>query len=75
MATGLGKTYLAAFDLLHVLQQPAFKEGRVLFVVHRHEILQQAASTFRRLFSGARFGFFIGDKEELSAPFIFASVQ
>jgi len=37
-ATGIGKTYLAAFD--------SAKYKRVLFVAHREEILKQAADSF-----------------------------
>lgn len=43
LATGLGKTWLAAFD---VKQMGA---RRVLFVAHREEILNQAAATFTRI--------------------------
>jgi hypothetical protein len=43
LATGLGKTWLSAFDS----QRPEFK--RVLFVAHREEILGQALKTFRRI--------------------------
>lgn len=38
-ATGVGKTYLAAFD--------SKKYDRVLFVAHREEILKQAAESFK----------------------------
>lgn len=43
MATGLGKTRLAAFDSA----DPAFR--RILIVAHRQEILNQAVATFRRI--------------------------
>ena len=43
LATGLGKTWLAAFDA----QQMGSR--RVLFVAHREEILNQAAETFLRI--------------------------
>ncbi len=43
LATGLGKTWLAAFDALQ------FKARRVLFVAHREEILMQAEETFTRI--------------------------
>ncbi|MFP3422098.1 DEAD/DEAH box helicase family protein, partial [Bacillus sp. SIMBA_161] len=41
LATGLGKTYLAAFF--------AKKFKRVLFVAHRQEILQQAKESFQKV--------------------------
>ena len=40
-ATGVGKTYLAAFD--------SAKYKRVLFVAHREEILKQASESFRNV--------------------------
>src|SRR5260370_23763531 len=43
MATGLGKTWLAAFDTA----RPQFR--RVLFVAHREEILRQSLGVFRRV--------------------------
>lgn len=74
MATGLGKTWLSAFDV----QNFAVETGRrpqVLFLAHRAEILRQAAGTYRRLFDNARFGWFAGNKDTLDAEFVFASVQ
>ena len=41
LATGLGKTWLSAFD--------SEKLRRVLFIAHREEILDQALATFRRI--------------------------
>jgi superfamily II DNA or RNA helicase/diadenosine tetraphosphate (Ap4A) HIT family hydrolase len=69
LATGLGKTWLAAFDS----DRPEFR--RVLFVAHREEILTQAISTFRRIQPNARIGRLAGAKREIDADFIFASVQ
>ena len=43
MATGLGKTWLAAFDTA----RPQFR--RVLFVAHREEILRQSLEVFRKV--------------------------
>lgn len=48
MATGLGKTWLAAFDLGSVLRENG-RFPRTLFVAHRVEILEQAAATFGRM--------------------------
>jgi superfamily II DNA or RNA helicase len=50
LATGLGKTWLAAFDSNH----DEFR--RVLFVAHREEILAQAIQTFRRIRPRGRLG-------------------
>ena len=58
LATGLGKTWLSAFDT----NRPEFR--RVLFVAHREEILNQAHDTFRRIRPGANLGHYTGDKKE-----------
>ncbi|MGV8989725.1 MAG: DEAD/DEAH box helicase family protein [Cypionkella sp.] len=67
LATGLGKTWLAAFD-----SQPF---ARVLFVAHREEILTQAMSSFRRIRPEARFGRYDGSEKTDDAELIFASIQ
>ena len=72
MATGLGKTWLAAFD---VQQFGRGRTPRVLFVAHRAEILTQAANTFRRLFPDAKTAWFVGDQSDLDGDFVFASIQ
>ena len=50
LATGLGKTWLSAFDS----DRPEFR--RVLFVAHREEILNQAIDNFRRVRPNASIG-------------------
>lgn len=72
MATGLGKTWLAAFD---VRQFSPHKMPRVLFVAHRVEILNQAANTFRTLYPDASFSWFAGTQGLLDGDFVFASIQ
>ncbi len=67
LATGLGKTWLAAFD-----SEP-FK--RVLFVAHRDEILRQAMHTFRSIRPKDRFGLYTGAEKHRGANVLFASVQ
>ncbi|MCY3924498.1 MAG: DEAD/DEAH box helicase family protein [bacterium] len=69
MATGLGKTWLAAFDSA----RPMFR--RVLFVAHRAEILRQSRDVFRRVRPGADLGLFMGDERAPDAEVVFASVQ
>lgn len=48
LATGLGKTWLAAFDYVQLAEQLG-RLPRLLFVAHRAELLQQASRTYRRL--------------------------
>lgn len=69
MATGLGKTWLAAFDS----GRPEFP--RVLFVAHREEILTQARDVFRAVRSNARLGFFTATEKAIDADVVFATVQ
>jgi len=69
LATGLGKTWLAAFD---VKQMGA---RRVLFVAHREEILNQAAATFSRIKPSARVGFYRGQQRDTQVDILCASVQ
>lgn len=65
-ATGIGKTYLAAFD--------SAKYERVLFVAHREEILKQAAVSFKNVRNSEDYGFFDGKEKDTDKSVIFASV-
>ena len=69
LATGLGKTWLAAFDS----DSPHFR--RVLFVAHREEILNQAIQSFRRIRPDASIGRLAGEQRDIDAELVFASVQ
>ena len=69
LATGLGKTWLAAFDTRRA------GAGKVLFIAHREEILQQAMRTFRRIRPGAHLGLFTGAEKDGDAEVVFASIQ
>lgn len=71
-ATGLGKTYLAAFDSLAAV--PRDSGGRVLFVAHRREILEQACRTFEAVRRDGTCGLVHQDARELGARHVFASV-
>ena len=65
-ATGVGKTYLAAFD--------SEKYKRVLFVAHKEEILKQAANSFQNVRKSDDYGFFDGNEKCKDKSVIFASV-
>ena len=65
-ATGIGKTYLAAFDSMPF--------HRVLFIAHRHEILRQAASSFHDIRGKDSIGFFEADQKDTDTDLLFASV-
>ena len=67
-ATGSGKTYLAAFDARN------FSPNRLLYIVHRDTILNDALNTFKKVFGYEHtYGFYTGRKQDLDADFIFAS--
>lgn len=66
-ATGVGKTYLAAFD--------SAKYKHVLFVAHREEILKQAAISFRNVRKSDDYGFFNQKQKDTDKAVIFASVS
>ncbi|KHD37130.1 DNA helicase [Clostridium acetobutylicum] len=66
-ATGIGKTYLAAFD------SRSFK--KVLFVAHRQEILEQAETAFKSVREDIATGFFSGGDKSTDCDIVFATVQ
>jgi HKD family nuclease len=66
-ATGLGKTYLAAFD--------SRSFPRVLFVAHREELLRQARDAFESVRPGDSTGMVVGGTTELDRDLVFATVQ
>ena len=70
-ATGTGKTYLGAFDVLQV------KPKRMLFVVHREQILNSAMASFQKVIGGAAsdYGVLSGNKKETEAKYLFATIQ
>ncbi len=65
-ATGVGKTYLAAFD--------SVKYQKVLFVAHREEILKQAAISFQNVRNSTDYGFFDRNHKDTDKSVVFASV-
>ncbi|WP_243124576.1 DEAD/DEAH box helicase family protein [Clostridium sp. AWRP] len=66
-ATGIGKTYLAAFD--------SKDYNRILFVAHREEIINQAAVSFKNVRPDKSIGFFYSNNKDNTSDFIFATVQ
>jgi len=66
-ATGIGKTYLAAFDSIGF--------HKVLFVAHREEILNQAKTSFENIRPNIKTGLFSGKNKEINKDVLFATVQ
>jgi superfamily II DNA or RNA helicase/HKD family nuclease len=73
LATGLGKTWLSAFDSCGPEARAEFR--RILFVAHREEILIQARTTFRRIRPSAVLGHYTGTDKMPEADVLFASIQ
>ena len=74
VATGLGKTWLAAFDALahgKALGRPP----RVLVIAHRAEILAQAEATMRQALAPASVSYVAGSSCDLSGQLVIASIQ
>ncbi len=72
MATGIGKTYMAAFDVLR------FKPKKLLFIVHREEILKKSLKSFHDVIGGDinhDYGLFNKDNKNIHKKYLFASVQ
>lgn len=70
-ATGTGKTYMSAFDVLE------FAPKRMLFLVHREEILGDAEITYRNLLKNKSIttGLYTGNKKNEEAEYLFATIQ
>lgn len=66
-ATGIGKTYLAAFDSMSF--------DKILFVAHREEILKQARATFENVRRDKKCGEFYSGCRDRDFDILFASVQ
>ncbi|MBO0959677.1 DEAD/DEAH box helicase [Neobacillus sp. MM2021_6] len=70
-ATGTGKTYMSAFDVKNV------KPKKLLFIVHREEILKKAKDTFEMLLpnEGLTFGLLTGNHKQKHVDYVFATIQ
>lgn len=70
-ATGTGKTILAA------LAAREFEPQRMLFVVHREQILDKAITEFARVLEVGRdqIGRVVGSEKDSDKPYVFAMVQ
>ncbi|SDZ56741.1 Superfamily II DNA or RNA helicase [Evansella caseinilytica] len=70
-ATGTGKTYLSAFDVRR------FRPKRMLFIVHREQILTKAKEDYRKILGGVEedFGLFSGTSRDQNTKYLFATIQ
>jgi HKD family nuclease len=73
-ATGTGKTVIAAVDYARLRTE--LPRGRLLFVAHREEILDQSRATFRYALRDAAFGEkWVGGQRPSRFEHVFASIQ
>lgn len=68
-STGSGKTFLSVFDV------KKYKPNRLLFIVHRENILIKAKQSFESVIKNKTMGLYTGNKKELKKDFIFSTVQ
>ncbi|MGB3603832.1 MAG: DEAD/DEAH box helicase [Gordonia sp. (in: high G+C Gram-positive bacteria)] len=70
-ATGTGKTILSALDVR------AFNPNRMLFVVHREQILDAAITAYQQVLEAPanEFGKFVGRQKDLDHKYVFATIQ
>lgn len=66
-ATGIGKTYISAFDSKNY--------RKILFIAHREEIIRQASQTFRNINPNKSIGFFYNKNKDTDKDLTFALVQ
>lgn len=75
-ATGVGKTVISAFDYKNFCKENSQQPNRLLFVVHREEILKQARDTFRAILKDNNFGdLMVGGNVPSSLEYLFVSIQ
>lgn len=70
-ATGTGKTILSALDVR------AFAPRRMLFVVHREQILDTAIKAYQDVLGAPaeQFGKFVGSERDIDRKYVFATIQ
>lgn len=72
-ATGTGKTVMAAVDYQRLFQKGL---GKLLFVAHRREIIEQSLTTFRQAMGNFSFGeVWMGSQRPTNVDHVFASIQ
>ncbi|WP_071461572.1 DUF3427 domain-containing protein [Bacillus massilinigeriensis] len=70
-ATGTGKTFLSAFDVRN------FAPKKMLFIVHREQILKKAMQDYRTILGGHEddFGILSVTSKDVHAKYLFATIQ
>lgn len=80
LATGLGKTFVAAVDVMRYREWCAAQDPpmypRILYVSHQKDINEQAAKTFRAVMPDADISFLGSNKKQVAQPELeFATIQ
>lgn len=70
-ATGTGKTYLSAFDIMN------YNPKKMLFLVHREEILRSAENAFFKLVKNKHrtLGLLTGSSKDLYCDYLFSTIK
>lgn len=68
-ATGSGKTYLSAFDVLSI------KPRKLLFIAHRDNILNAAINSYHKVIPKFKYSKLTGLDKNYTGNYIFASIQ
>lgn len=68
-ATGTGKTYLTAFDVQRM------NPKRMLFIVHREQIIDNTIASFRKIITNKAFGKLSGTSKQYDCEYLFATIQ
>ena len=75
-ATGTGKTVISAFDYKRFCKENPHTKCRLLFIVHRKEILEQSLATYRAILKDNNFGeLFVDGIKPTQYDYLFASIQ
>lgn len=75
-ATGVGKTVISAFDYKNFSRANKGKANRLLFIVHREDILMQSMKTFRTILRDRNFGgLYTGNYTPDNIDHIFMTIQ
>lgn len=75
-ATGTGKTVISAFDYKRFCNENPHIKCRLLFIVHRKEILEQSLATYRAILKDNNFGeLFVDGIKPTQYDYLFASIQ
>lgn len=75
-ATGTGKTLIAAFDYRRYCKNNPTGLNKLLFVVHREEILRQSREAFRAVLKDPNFGeLYVAGEKPSNLDHLFVSIQ